>query len=141
LRVKIIALGSAALAIAVFCGWLHSMTMRLLLPPLPEQKTLTPPPQFRPLNYHIDTAMRNGAIGIVNQEHFAWNDVHVEIADGHESFQCPAVPTVESGHTLIIEGRLCRSSSGHMPTHVCVVRVAAKQGRITNGLEPCAPVQ
>src|SRR5438034_1040471 len=76
LRVKIIALGGAVLVIAVsYVWWLHSVTMPLSLPPpSPEQKTAV-----GRLHYDIDTTRRNGAIDVINLEHFAWNDVSVEV--------------------------------------------------------------
>jgi hypothetical protein len=82
-----------------------------------------------------------GVIDIVNQDPFPWTDVHVEIGEGAESFECQASPTIGVGHTLVVRSRLCRSSDGHAPIRVCVVRVAAKEGAIISGLEPCAPVQ
>jgi len=135
------ALGGAALAIAVFCAWwLHAGPIALPLPPpLLEKNTVATPP--RRLMYRLNTIWESGVIDIVNQDRFTWTDVHVEVGEGYESFQCPALPTIGSGHTLIVQSRLCRSSDGHVPMHVCVVRVAAKEGGITSGLEPCAPVQ
>jgi hypothetical protein len=139
LRVKVIALGSAVLTITVFgAWWLHSVTMLPLAPPPPEQKTTMMPPHLRRLNYHIDIV--NGVFGVVNNERFAWNDVDVEIGDGDETFQCPGLSAVGRGQTFIIDSRACRSSDGSVPMHVCVVRVTARQGGITYGLEPCAPV-
>jgi hypothetical protein len=142
LRVKIIALGSAALAIAAFCaGWLHLVTIsRPSVPPSPEL-TAAPAPHLRRLNYHMDTTRGNELIAIVNQEPYAWNDVHVAISEGDESFQCPALPTVGSGHTLTIQTVFCRSPDGRVPMHVCVVRVTAEEGGIASGLEPCVLVK
>jgi hypothetical protein len=149
LRVRIIAvipvilLMGATLAIALHCEWLHPITIsRPSPPPSPELKAaVTPDPLPQRLDYQIDTTRGNGLIAIVNQERHAWNDVHVETADHDESFQCPALPTIGSGHTLMIQTVLCRSSDGHVPMHVCVVRVRAQEGGITTGLEPCVSVQ
>jgi hypothetical protein len=111
-------------------------------PPPPELKgAATPVPHLKRLRYHIDATGGNGMIAIVNEDRYAWNDVHVEIGDGDATFQCPALPTVSSGHNLRIQGGLCRSSNGHVPMQVCVVHVVAKEGRITCGLEPCVPAQ
>ena len=144
MRVKILALGTAALATAILCAWwLHSVTIsQPLPPPSPEQQSaMSQTRDLRRLNYKIDTISGNGVIGIVNQESFAWNDVHVEVGEGDELFQCPVLPIVGSGHTLTIQSRLCRSADGHVPTHVCVVRMTAKQGVVASGLEPCPTVQ
>jgi hypothetical protein len=112
-----------------------------LPPPSPKQETAPPRPHLQRLSYHIDTARGNGTIDVVNQEQFAWSDVSVEVGEGYKWFNCPTLPAVERGHILVIESRGCRSSDGHVPTHVCIVRVAAEQGRITSGLEPCVPVK
>jgi hypothetical protein len=144
LLVKIIVLGGSALAIAVsFAWWLHSVTLSTPVPPPSSRQTsarmLTVPPAR--LNFEIDTTTGNGVIGIVNREPFAWRDIRVEVGQGSESFQCPALPTVGSGHTLIIQTHLCRSPAGLLPTQVCVVRVAAEQGGLVCAFEPCALVR
>jgi hypothetical protein len=82
-----------------------------------------------------------GAIDVVNQDRFAWTDVHVEVGEGYESFRCPAVPSIGSGHSLTVLTSSCRSPDQHVPMHVCVVRVTAKEGGIVSALEPCLPVQ
>ena len=80
-------------------------------------------------------------ISIVNEDQFAWTDVHVDVGGPEGSFHCPALPTVGSGHTLTVLGRLCRPPDDHVPRLLCVVSVMAQQGGIANGLEPCVPVQ
>jgi hypothetical protein len=135
------ALGGVALAIAMFCAWwLRPVPIAVPSPAALLKTNVAAMPPHR-LTYHLDALWEPGVLDIVNQDPFEWNDVHVDIGDGDESFQCPALPTIKSGHTLSVQSRLCRSSDGRMPTHVCVVRLAAKEGGITSGLEPCAPVQ
>jgi hypothetical protein len=141
LRVTIVALGGAALtSAALSVWWLRSPAIAIPSPPsLSEKHTAAAPPGR--LAYRLDTMREHGVIAIVNQDRFSWTDVHVEIGEGFESFQCPSSSTIGIGYTLVVQGRLCRSSDGHVPMSVCVVRVAAKEGAITSGFEPCAPVQ
>jgi hypothetical protein len=144
LRAKIIVLWTAALATALSCvWWLYSETvLPPLLPPSPERnRTVARSPDLQRLNYKIDTITGTGVIGIVNEESFAWNDVHVDVGEGDRLFQCPVLPTVGSGHTVVIQSRLCRSADGRLPSYVCFVRIVAKQGQVATGIEPCTTVQ
>src|SRR6266568_7299582 len=141
LRIKVIALADVALAIIVSSvWWFHSVTISLPLPPLSPKKNTATAPHLRRLNFRIDTTTGPGPIAIVNQGQFAWNEVLVEVSDGDGLFQCPALPVVGTGHTVMIRNELCRSTDGYVPTHVCLVRVAAREGGITLGLEPCLPL-
>ena len=58
---------------------------------------------LRRLTNRLDPIWERGVIEIVNQDRFAWNDVHVEVGEGHQSFQCPASPTIGSGHRVYLE--------------------------------------
>jgi hypothetical protein len=140
LRLKTITLGGAAFASALFCAfWLHPAAIVLPSPPPSlNQSTAAPPP--RRLAYRFTTTWARGAIHIVNNEPFVWNDVHVEIMDERVWFQCPALLTVGSGHTLNVQSRFCRAADGHIPMRLCAVHVAAAQGDVRTNLEPCEPV-
>jgi hypothetical protein len=140
LRVTYITLGAVALTVIVYgVRWLSPLTISLPSPPPTHgQRAAVGSPPPRPLTYRMDTSrLPAGAIGIVNQEAFAWTDVQVEIGEGKESFQCRALPTVGAGQTLTIHASACRSSDDRPARRVCVVRVTARQGGIVCAFEPC----
>ena len=127
------ALGAVALVMAVFFWWLHTA------PPWPAPPEGEARPRTR-LQYRLDVTRVGRLIGLVNEDRSAWNDVHVEIGEGMESFQCPTLARIDSGQTLRLESPSCRSAAGRMPSRICVVRVAAREGQITSAFEPCLPV-
>jgi hypothetical protein len=87
------------------------------------------------LSYRFDLPSRRGEIDIVNNDRFAWSDIHVEISDHRNWFQCSALPIIGSGQTLVVQTGLCRSSDAQMPTTTCVLSITARQGSIRSGLE------
>lgn len=133
--------GAVVFAIAVsFSWWLHSATTSS---PLRSTTSETQREAARAprLNYRFDVTGEGRLVGLVNQDPFSWNDVHVEIGAGLESFQCPMSPTIEGGHTLHLNGALCHSAGGAVPSRICVVRVNAREGQIVSAFEPCSLVQ
>ncbi len=139
MRIAMMALGTVALASAVILSWWFLSgrpdVSSAIHPSGPDTQTRT-----TRLDHRLETN-GNRLIGLVNQEPFTWTDVHLEIGDGHESFQCPTLPTIGSGHLIRVQGYLCRSAVGLVPVRICVVRVAAREGRIISALEPCLPVE
>ena len=95
----------------------------------------------RRLSYRFDIASDGRLIGVVNQDAFAWNDVHVQIGAGTESFECPTLPTIETGQALHLNGVSCRSAGGLAPPRICVVTVIAQEGHMTSAFEPCVTVE
>ena len=136
-RITAIALGSVALNVAVSSVWCHCS--KTMVPPAPPAQKRAARASVHRLKYGMDTT-ESGAIRIVNQELFAWTDVHVEVGDD-ESYGCPTLSTIQPGHALVIRVDSCGSAGGHIPTHICVTRVLATQGQIISALEPCARVQ
>src|SRR3954466_4710615 len=137
MRVPVMAVGGTALAIAASSvWWFHSVTADV--PLWPKDNTQRPPQR---LSYTLDTAPKGRVTGLVNQDRFAWNDVRVEIGEHQKSFRCPTIPTVGSGQTVHVRSSACRSADGSVPMIICVVRLAAKEGSIVSGFEPCLQVE
>jgi hypothetical protein len=133
MRVTLMTLGVVALASAVALSW-------WLLSGTTDVSSRPQVTRWHRLDHQLE--IREGQlVGLANHEPFAWNDVHVEIGEGNESFPCPTLPSVGSGQSIRIQSSRCRSAEGLAPSRICVVRVAAQEGRIISAFEPCLPGQ
>jgi hypothetical protein len=136
-RVMIIVLGAAAVLIAIWSsGWFQSVPTDPAFPGSPSGVTNT-----HRLAYHFDATPLGPLRGIVNDDPFAWTNVHVEVAARSMSFQCPTLSAVNSASSLRIQSAMCHAADGSVPSRVCVVRVTAKEGSITSAFEPCLRVE
>lgn len=98
-------------------------------------------PSTRRLRYNIDLMSEPGIIRVINGDSFTWDDVRVEIGDEGASFHCSVPSTIGVGGTFPIQRSGCRSADSQLAAHVCVVRLMTKQGVVTAGIEPCAPLR
>jgi len=106
---------------------------RSAFPPSPSKRETN----TRRLEYHFDATRLGPLRGIVNDDPFAWTNVHVEFGAGSMWFQCPTLPTINGGGSLRLQSAMCRAADGSVALQVCVVRVEANEGSIGSAFEPC----